>query len=352
LTHIFFIVFQRKPELARYTYREFVWARLAVITRIFGLEINGLQTDGLVPMADMLNHRRPRETSWTYDNKRQSFTITSLKGLVRGEPIYDSYGPKCNSRFLVNYGFALEYNEENMCQIPVSIPTTDPHYALKIRFLGGYASSARRRFQIPIQYSEKETRECFSFVRFAYANEPEILGLGKEEDFKADEIEPISIRNEILTLRAISAAAITEMKGFDTTIEEDTKILRDSAQNLTSNIRNCIILRRGEKEVLKYYIEMAQHCLPILEMKWADLEPKQSGYNNGRRNYDDYVSAVVIPLVKARDVKAAPTATPPSAVVAVPLATTPALPTSASTASATPGSVPTPTTTPAIPKSA
>jgi len=287
-----------------------VWARLAVITRIFGLEINSLQTDGLVPMADMLNHKRPRETSWTFDNKRQSFTITSLKALSRGEQVYDSYGPKCNSRFLVNYGFALEYNEENCGQIPISIPTTDPHYALKIRFLGGYASSARRRFQIPIQYSEKETREAFSFVRFAYANEAEILGLGKEEDFKVDEIEPISVRNEVLTLRAIAAAAVQEAKGFDTSIEEDTALLRDPARNFSSNVRNCIILRRGEKEVLKYYAEMAEKCIPILEMKWADLEPQQNRYHNGRRNYDDYVSSVIIPLVKAAAQRAAGGAAP------------------------------------------
>ena len=48
------------PEFTKFSHRDFVWARLAVITRIFGLEINGVQTDGLVPMADMLNHKRPR----------------------------------------------------------------------------------------------------------------------------------------------------------------------------------------------------------------------------------------------------------------------------------------------------
>ncbi len=49
------------PSFSQYDYNEFVWARLVVITRIFGLVINGTKTDGLVPMADMLNHKRPRE---------------------------------------------------------------------------------------------------------------------------------------------------------------------------------------------------------------------------------------------------------------------------------------------------
>src|SRR5690348_393599 len=61
------------------------------------------RTDGLVPMADMLNHRRPRETSWQYSSERGAFIITALKGLQQGDQIYDSYGRKCNSRFFVNY---------------------------------------------------------------------------------------------------------------------------------------------------------------------------------------------------------------------------------------------------------
>lgn len=99
------------PGFAEFHFDDFVWARLVVITRIFGLVINGVKTDGLVPMADMLNHKRPRETKWTYDEGRGGFTITSLKPMQRGDQIFDSYGQKCNSRFFVNYGFALEENE-------------------------------------------------------------------------------------------------------------------------------------------------------------------------------------------------------------------------------------------------
>jgi hypothetical protein len=38
---------------------EFIWARLVVITRVFGLVINGVKTTALVPLADMMNHLRP-----------------------------------------------------------------------------------------------------------------------------------------------------------------------------------------------------------------------------------------------------------------------------------------------------
>ena len=50
-----------------------------VITRIFGLVIKGNKTDGLAPYADMLNHKVPKETSWTFDDNRYGLIITSLK---------------------------------------------------------------------------------------------------------------------------------------------------------------------------------------------------------------------------------------------------------------------------------
>jgi len=72
------------PEFKRkYHVLSFEWARLAVITRIFGFEVGTHKTDGLVAMADMLNHKRPNETSWHFDNSLGAFTITTTKQLLK-----------------------------------------------------------------------------------------------------------------------------------------------------------------------------------------------------------------------------------------------------------------------------
>lgn len=60
----------------------------------------------------LLFHDSPRETKWTYDNERGGFTITTLHRIEGGAQVYDSYGQKCNHRFLLNYGFAIESNQE------------------------------------------------------------------------------------------------------------------------------------------------------------------------------------------------------------------------------------------------
>jgi histone-lysine N-methyltransferase SETD3 len=99
------------------TVQEFSWARMCVCSRNFGLIVNGLRTAALVPYADMLNHYRPRETKWQFDDSRQGFTVVSLCEISSGAQVYDSYGQKCNHRFLLNYGFSIENNveEDGLC---------------------------------------------------------------------------------------------------------------------------------------------------------------------------------------------------------------------------------------------
>lgn len=83
---------------------------------------NGLRTAALVPYADMLNHLRPRETKWQFEDSLQAFTVSSLKPISAGAEIMDSYGQKCNHRFLLNYGFSVENNVEEDGYCPNEVP--------------------------------------------------------------------------------------------------------------------------------------------------------------------------------------------------------------------------------------
>ena len=109
------------PEFAEYSIAEFEWARMMVASRNFGITVStfnapvslasctdthslgraadDIKTDALVPFADMLNHLRPRQTKWTFEQSETSFTITSLQELEMGQQVYDSYGKKCKYRY-------------------------------------------------------------------------------------------------------------------------------------------------------------------------------------------------------------------------------------------------------------
>jgi len=291
------------PEFGQYTHEDFVWARLVVITRIFGLVIEGNKTDGLVPYADMLNHKRetengPRETKWTFEDSRYGFIITSLRTIQRGDQVYDSYGRKCNSRFFVNYGFSLDDNEDNEVVIRLQLPKNDPHFAMKLRMLGGRDTSAKREFQIPANYKEKKTKELFSFMRFVHAKDSELLLLSSSDGFKLDEIEPISIQNEIKALTDISDACKVVVNAFDTSLDHDRKLLESNELPMYSNLRNCVVMRRGEKEVLDWFIDLANKAIPLLALNWRDLKRAAAKSYQGNSKFDAYVTGAIVPLVK------------------------------------------------------
>ena len=46
----------------------------------------------------------------------------SLQSIPAGAQVYDSYGQKCNHRFLLNYGFAVEDNREIDGFCPNEVP--------------------------------------------------------------------------------------------------------------------------------------------------------------------------------------------------------------------------------------
>lgn len=56
------LICKEVPEYKQFTIQEYSKVRMIVSSRIFGITVNGVKTDGFVPYADMLNHKRPKQT--------------------------------------------------------------------------------------------------------------------------------------------------------------------------------------------------------------------------------------------------------------------------------------------------
>lgn len=286
---------QHVPNFARFSLKEFTWARHAVITRIFGLFVGGLKTEGLVPVADLLNHKRSRDTKWTFDNNKNAFTIINTRPLSKGEQIFDSYGRKCNSRFFVNYGFALEENEDNEAVLNISVDSNDLIYGQKCRLLANDSAGTQRSFQVPASTRERSTRKMLSFARFVCASEQDIQSYPSHYAINVEDLAHFTISNEIAMLQLIRQSALDSLHGFDTTIQEDNQLLlKDS---LSFNERNSILMRRGEKNVCDFFVRLADTCIPLLKMKWTDFQLAAVGPNGSNGEFDGYISDVVRPLI-------------------------------------------------------
>jgi histone-lysine N-methyltransferase SETD3 len=243
------------PEFSRFSFEEFVWARLCVLSRIFGITIGQKKTSAMVPMADMLNHKKPPDTYWTYDNKLQAFVMTASLDLAGGLEIFDSYGPKANTDYLLNYGFVASYNIHNTAQFLCALDPSYPLFSLKQSVIGGNVLD-REMFEAPVDYDTDQGKELFSFFRFAVATEAELIRIRRGEEIRVNvrRINPLNIFNELRALQEIGKAASDALANFSSSIEDDQALLADKSIQLSTNQRNCIFARNGEKSVLHHYI--------------------------------------------------------------------------------------------------
>lgn len=143
--------------------------RMAVSSRIFGIKVNGIKTDCFCPLADMLNHKRPRQTQWFYSDELHAFVIQAIDDISVDDEIFDSYGKKCNSRFFLNYGFIVEKNDANEYPYIIDITNNIPNYSAKSELLGNSKNKKlTRMFRLPGSFNDHVVKDFFSFLRFIH----------------------------------------------------------------------------------------------------------------------------------------------------------------------------------------
>jgi histone-lysine N-methyltransferase SETD3 len=91
-----------------------------------------------------------------------------LQSIPAGAQVYDSYGQKCNHRFLLNYGFAVEDNREldgfcpNEVPLLLKVPVGD-YVKFDFWSRGESSLSPEKRVRVCIS-KNKNTRLLFSLI--------------------------------------------------------------------------------------------------------------------------------------------------------------------------------------------
>jgi len=65
-----------------------------------------------------------------------------------------------------------------------------------------------------------------------------------------------------------------------------------------SNRRNCLIMVRGEKEVCKYYIDLAHDAARLGALSWRAFQAALDAHHNDGGDAARYFRAVLAPLVR------------------------------------------------------
>lgn len=296
------------PSFSQFTYKKYCEARIIISSRIFGVSINYKKTDVLVPYADMLNHKRPRQTHWYYDDSVDGFVIQAMEDIPEGREIFDSYGKKCNSRFLMNYGFVMEDNEANEYPLSISFDENCPSYEEK-KALVSNDFLLNKKFRIGLNFFESQVIDLFSYLRFMmFDGDMNLLMtiISNNQNTIFEEmipsfyyVEPITKELEISVLKEISRLCLSALAEYPTTEKEDQEIL-NTTKSLTFNERNCIILRMSEKKILMFFIDFCQYCLHLLSFdKQIDvINTFASDFKYEECLFEYYIDYVILRLVE------------------------------------------------------
>jgi len=187
-----------------YTLEDFLWARTAIITRIYGITRNGQRDCVMVPFADMANHKIPPNTTWFFDTNKDSFIVRASTNIDTGETIYETYGKKSNYRYFVNYGFTIPNNPDDKVHIDIEGKSFYVGYTLDDAFKQMYTHT--------LQICEGRAQDACNYI-VEYCE--------------------------------------TRLSQFPTTIRQDIELLIRST--LPNNIKNCIVMRKGEKRLLRFF---------------------------------------------------------------------------------------------------
>jgi histone-lysine N-methyltransferase SETD3 len=243
-----------------YTLTEFTWARCVVMTRAFGIKFDGAPSAGLVPLADMADHALDNTGRWVFESDN-GFSITAQRPLDAGAALLNSYGAKSNAHFLINYGFCLEGNPKNEVETLLP-PLHDGHPFARHTNMYGEPVAGMRAFRLRRSCIDGPATAILSYLRLTHADASLRSDNSEVNLYRSSKVPPVSRDNEIAVLNTLAEACARHLREYATAIGEDDALLRNPA--LPRNVRHMVMVRRDEKSILNYFIELTRLALPTL----------------------------------------------------------------------------------------
>jgi protein-histidine N-methyltransferase len=225
-----------------------------------------------------------------------------LQSIPAGAQVYDSYGQKCNHRFLLNYGFAVEDNREldgfcpNEAPMELTLDPQDPLFSQKselwMRGEVNLTKSTTKRVRVCIANNENH-RLLLGLLRAMNANEEELQSLSSpvmSGDMRSifdphpspvyrsvkDIRHTLSLRNERAAMYTLLHTVSSALEHYPTSLSTDKEDLLDEQRfPAFSNKRHAKIQIRGEKEVLHHYAIFARTALDMMDLIEQELKEEQ-----------------------------------------------------------------------------
>mmetsp|Transcript_10316 Transcript_10316/g.8871 ORF Transcript_10316/g.8871 Transcript_10316/m.8871 type:complete len:203 (+) Transcript_10316:1203-1811(+) len=193
-------------------------------------------------------------------------------------------------------------NDANEVALKVSFDPSDETLATKEKMLNDVAGT--KTFRILASIEEENTIEFMNYIRFVEIRDTavllEVMNIyesskrhDKEEGYKPQKTPPINPKVEERTLVVVREICSKQLSRYRTSLKEDQELLKKN--DLSYNIRNAILLRSGEKEILEYMIKFVDKCLPLFSMPLKQV--RKVMVLPSHNEYIEYIKRVVIPIM-------------------------------------------------------
>eukprot|EP00928_Gymnodinium_smaydae_P078848 TRINITY_DN62911_c0_g1_i1.p1 TRINITY_DN62911_c0_g1~~TRINITY_DN62911_c0_g1_i1.p1 ORF type:complete len:589 (+),score=97.27 TRINITY_DN62911_c0_g1_i1:73-1767(+) len=314
-----------------YTLREFMWARTAISSRVFGWRLAGVDpedTDFMVPLGDMFNHRSPKQVEWIYNATLQTLDYWVREDVPQGEELLISYGAKCNSQYLLHYGFALpgvRDREPPLSTVRVAVPVDAgvpdrakrEAWLVKSRLLDAGSPLPPEEFELKAKWVGSGPDHMIGYARLlSLPGGDEFTRRMKSGSCRAFSTpprcdQPLGLEIEKAALQRCKDAVSNALRSFPTTLEEDEILLSEENGQVHEGVpRFLVILRRDEKTVLRWWERYFEIALRALALPNADAIEKLADDSFGSFSAEGKYLKVTLSALVTVEASAAASAVP------------------------------------------
>mmetsp|Transcript_101079 Transcript_101079/g.159343 ORF Transcript_101079/g.159343 Transcript_101079/m.159343 type:complete len:595 (+) Transcript_101079:19-1803(+) len=273
-----------------YTLAEFLWARSAIATRVFGWDLPGLPSghnDFMVPLGDMFNHRSPKQLEWIYNESTDTLDYWVRENVSANSELLISYGTKSNGDYLLYYGFTvpgLPQRSYPVCSVKLALGIDGiPDQEAKRKWLIKASFTKVREhepFEVKLRETwEKDPQKMLEHARFLVLpnmSEVERQIAPAMKNCKRIAIppgsceKPISKDNERAALEYCLRLMKLSLRAYPTTLQEDEDLL----PSLSGLQLSLVTLRRDEKIVFHWWERYLALALEMLELAPSQIEQR------------------------------------------------------------------------------
>lgn len=197
----------------------------------------------------------------------------------------------------------------------MSLDMKDPLWQQKNDLLGQALS--RRTYRVMAEISDDGTLKFFSWLRFCeYEGDMMQLMQIKMHDenqnhdsddqseqnqtnWRAERLPVLSLANERKVLKTIDRLASEALVKYPCSLQKDEQLLAedDLKQNLSFNERNCVLFRKGEKEILHFYKDFSQYMLNLMSLKFKEAKKEAQQLPKEFDSAREYIHHAILPLI-------------------------------------------------------